>query len=241
MKRIAAFLLTLALAAVFAIPGAAAPDLETRDSTGWSVLGFSSVNILTGETVTSDVINNTTLTLINEWAHWCGPCMNEMPHFQSAHEYYSSTPEDDVQIIGCAYDTPLATAQNLLNSNGYTWLNVMEDTVLGNVFSTEGYIPQTIIVDRHGVVRDHIVRSFSSVTALRQYIDGWYEILRAEEGLPGDVDGDGSITANDALAIMRMAMGLMPCTDLYLADMNGDGTVDSSDALEAMRMAMGLI
>lgn len=241
MKRIVACLLTIALVAVFAIPGAAAPELDTRNSTGMSVLGFSSIDIVTGVTVTSDIIDDVTLTVINEWATWCSPCVNEMPHFQTVHEYYSETPEDDVQIVGSAYNTQLSTAASFLQSNGYTWINVMEDSVLAEVFNTEDYIPQTIIVDRHGVVRDHVVASFSSADALMQYIQGWYEILRAEEGLPGDVDGDGAITANDALAIMRMAMGLMECTDTYVADMNGDGTVDSSDALEAMRMAMGLI
>lgn len=241
MKK-AISLIMAALLACFCMTVGAAKETEVRDSTGWSVLGFSSVNILTGETVTSDVISNTTLTLINEWAHWCGPCLREMPHIQAAHEYYSATPENDVQIIGCAYDTPLATGQNLLNSNGYTWLNVMEDTVLGNVFATEGYIPQTIIVDRHGVVRDHIVRSFSSENELRQYIDGWLEILEAEEGpaLLGDVDGDGSITAIDALLILRMVLGHVECTDLVVADYDGNGMLQSADALMVLRIAMNL-
>lgn len=220
----------------------AANENEAKNSTGASVLGFSSVNIVTGETVTSDIIANTTLTLINEWAYWCSPCMSEMPHLQAAHEYYSATPEADVQIIGCAYDTSIAQGQNVLNSNGYTWVNVMEDTVLGNIFSTEGYIPQTIIVDRNGVVRDHIVNSFSSLNELRNYIDGWLEILQAEEGpaLVGDVDGNGVVNASDALLIMRMALGQMECTDLAAADADGNGIVQSADALMVLRIAMGL-
>lgn len=222
----------------------AANENEAKNSTGASVLGFSSVNIVTGETVTSDIIANTTLTLINEWAYWCGPCMNEMPHLQAAHEYYSATPEADVQIIGCAYDTSIAQGQNVLNSNGYTWVNVMEDTVLGNIFSTEGYIPQTIIVDRNGVVRDHIVNSFSSLNELRNYIDGWLEILQAEEGpaLVGDVDGNGVVNASDSLLIMRYMMSIIEFTpaQLAVADYDGSGEVDTLDALALMRAAMNL-
>ena len=164
MKKILSLVMAALLVCVCGTVGAA-NETEAKNSTGASVMGFSSVNIVTGETVTSDIIGNTTLTLINEWAYWCGPCMSEMPHLQAAHEYYSSTPEADVQIIGCAYDTSIAQGQNVLNSNGYTWVNVMEDTVLGNIFATEGYIPQTIIVDRHGVVRDHIVTAFRRSTS----------------------------------------------------------------------------
>ena len=241
MKKILYLVMAALLVCVCGTVGAA-NETEAKNSTGASVMGFSSVNIVTGETVTSDIIGNTTLTLINEWAYWCGPCMSEMPHLQAAHEYYSSTPEADVQIIGCAYDTSIAQGQNVLNTNGYTWVNVMEDTVLGNIFATEGYIPQTIIVDRNGVVRDHIVNSFSSLNELREYIDGWLEILQAEEvpALVGDVDGNGVVNANDALLIMRMALGQMECTDLAAADADGNGIVQSADALMVLRIAMGL-
>ena len=58
--------------------------------------------------------------------------------------------------------------------------------------------------------------------------------------LMGDVDGNGSVNANDALALMRYALGLVTDIDLAAADVNGDGAVNANDALLIMRYALGL-
>lgn len=243
MKRMLSAALAAALVILLAFPAAALKESDTRDAVGLSVTGFSSINVVTGETVTSDIIDDCVLTVINEWAEWCGPCVNEMPHFQSAHDYYSNTPEADVQILGCFYGTSPSTAANFLNSHNYTWTNVMEETVLGNVFSTSQYIPQTIIVDRHGVVRAHVEGSFPNEAQLRDFIDGWYETLLAEEGpigpepVLGDADGDGALSSIDALIILRMSLdGGYDA----ICDVNGDGTVNSIDALIVLRAALDI-
>ena len=61
-------------------------------------------------------------------------------------------------------------------------------------------------------------------------------------GLLGDVNGDGSVNANDALLLMRYALGLVPASalDLTVADVNHDGNVNANDALMIMRYALGL-
>ncbi len=60
--------------------------------------------------------------------------------------------------------------------------------------------------------------------------------------LLGDVDGDGEITALDALMIMRYALGLIDLNGdaLKAADWNGDGEITANDALNVMRVAMGI-
>ncbi len=62
-------------------------------------------------------------------------------------------------------------------------------------------------------------------------------------GLPGDVDGSGTVTVGDALIVMRAAMGLVTLTpeQQALADMNASGTIEIGDALTIMRVAMGLL
>lgn len=59
--------------------------------------------------------------------------------------------------------------------------------------------------------------------------------------LPGDADGSGTVNANDALAVMRYALGLIPSVDLAASDVNCDGVVNANDALMIMRAALGLI
>ena len=67
--------------------------------------------------------------------------------------------------------------------------------------------------------------------------DGVFKVIASEEGL-GDGDGDGKLTALDALYALQMAVGKIP-EDLTL-DMNGDGKVSSIDARKILRIAAGL-
>ncbi len=250
MKKMLSILLAAAMIVCIAMPAYAKDENGAKLGVGMSVIGFSAVDVLSGNTYTSDVVSTCVVTVINEWATWCGPCQQEMPYIQQAHEYYSSTPEADVQIFGSIYvsgDCTPVSAKNFLENNGYTWPNLVEDSVLAQVFNTSQYIPQTIIVDRHGVVRDHIEGGVSSYNEIREWIDGWYDTLLEEEGpidppatIPGDVDYDGEITSNDALLILRMALNLMECPDLFAADVDGNGEVQGVDALIVLRRAMGL-
>jgi len=58
-------------------------------------------------------------------------------------------------------------------------------------------------------------------------------------GLCGDVSGDGKITAADALAVLRTAVGLGVCAE-QVCDFNGSGTITASDALAVLQVAVGL-
>ena len=64
-----------------------------------------------------------------------------------------------------------------------------------------------------------------------------------DPGIKGDVDGNGVVNANDALLLMRYALGLMPLTDVQLAraDVDENGSVNANDALRIMRYKLGLI
>lgn len=58
----------------------------------------------------------------------------------------------------------------------------------------------------------------------------------------GDVDGDGSITASDALMILRYSAGMgEPDSDfLLIADVDGDGQLTAGDALAVLRCSAGM-
>ena len=68
-----------------------------------------------------------------------------------------------------------------------------------------------------------------------------------EEGLFGDIDGDGNITAADARLALRMSVDIMhddgiPFTDKQItaADVDRDGRVTGADARLLLRKAVGL-
>jgi sugar lactone lactonase YvrE len=61
--------------------------------------------------------------------------------------------------------------------------------------------------------------------------------------LPGDLDGDGRVTAADAVLALRAAVGLLAPTSLQLAagDLDSDGRIDLADAAGILRLAVGLV
>jgi len=58
----------------------------------------------------------------------------------------------------------------------------------------------------------------------------------------GDMDGDGSPSAGDAIKILRFVVGLdQPTpTQAWLADTNGSGDIDGGDAIIVLRAVVGL-
>ncbi|MBR5942284.1 MAG: dockerin type I repeat-containing protein, partial [Clostridia bacterium] len=63
-----------------------------------------------------------------------------------------------------------------------------------------------------------------------------------EEIIAGDIDADGDATVIDALAVLRISLGLRPVRDaVEVADMDADGAITVSDVLLIMKKAARLI
>ncbi|MEL1265488.1 TlpA disulfide reductase family protein [Pseudoxanthomonas putridarboris] len=95
--------------------------------------------------------------LINVWASWCGPCVEEMPELE---RFAQSQGPDGVQVVGLALDTPEGVHDFLSRVPvGYP---IMLDTPgpadasvwLGNA---KGVLPYTVLVSADGrIVRQKI-------------------------------------------------------------------------------------
>ena len=59
----------------------------------------------------------------------------------------------------------------------------------------------------------------------------------------GDVNGDNSVSALDALMVLRYSLSLIELTDsqIILADIDNNGRVDANDALKVLRMSLNLL
>ena len=236
------------LASLAVFPASAKNETEVKTGVGMSIMGFSAYEVISESTFTSDVLEDATVTVINYWATWCGPCVSEMPHLRTLYEHYLETPEADAQLIGAisiGNGCTQQTATSFLKNNGYNWPNLIPDSILNAVFHTEPYIPQTLIVDHHGIVRQHIIGSVPSAQYLQNIVDNWVNTVLEEDAavvaVPGDFDGDGEVTVQDALGVLRVAMQLVDAPDGADLDANGDGSVDMQDALYVLRFAMGLV
>ena len=67
-------------------------------------------------------------------------------------------------------------------------------------------------------------------------------VFEQDEFMPGDVNGDGEVTLEDALLVMRAALELTEFTpgQAEAAEMNGDGIINLADALLILRLPMGI-
>lgn len=60
--------------------------------------------------------------------------------------------------------------------------------------------------------------------------------------LPGDLDGNGSVSVADAISTLRLSMGISDGSGMNTdaADMDGNGNITLADAIVILRIAMGL-
>ena len=68
-------------------------------------------------------------------------------------------------------------------------------------------------------------------------IDGEIVIVGRDGVIPGDTDGDGQITARDAMDALKMSVGNLPVN--LAADMDGDGQVTARDATLILQKVVG--
>jgi thiol-disulfide isomerase/thioredoxin len=86
-----------------------------------------------------------TLTVINFWASWCAPCIEEMPILAAFHEHH-----DDAQVLTIALDRP-ELARAFLDELGIDLPALVAEpgpqdlsVRLGN---SRGVLPYTVVVD----------------------------------------------------------------------------------------------
>lgn len=156
LSLLMAALLLMALVPVYAA------QVEDVDPTGRNIASTHSPYLLSGGNssttnfLTSADFAANAITIINVWSNGCGPCVNEMPYFQQIHEEYAS---QGVLVVGAVttwINGNYATEYNYLQNNGYTYMNVIPDTTLTNLYQLNNYIPQTFFISPDGEVVDFI-------------------------------------------------------------------------------------
>lgn len=135
-----------------------------------SIGDFATQN-LDGEEVTQEIFAGAKLSLVNVWATWCGPCLQELPGLESISV---SESRPDFQVIGIVHDLydpatgqvdgeAMEAADLIKGRLSLTFPNLIPDEALyDGILSTLYAFPTTFFVDADGnVVGDPIVGSQS--------------------------------------------------------------------------------
>ncbi len=129
-----------------------------------------------GETVSSAILSDSKLTMVNVWATYCNPCLREMPGLGELANEYSS---EEFQIIGIISDVQegadekiLDYATGLIQQTGadYTHL-ILNESVYNALLTDVSAVPTTFFIDQDGVILDTVVGSMEK--------KAWEELINA--------------------------------------------------------------
>jgi peroxiredoxin len=92
------------------------------------------------------------VVLLNFWATWCPPCVQEMPALlQLQHD------RPDLAVLAVSIDEDPGAYTRFLARHHVDFVSVRDpDRTAANLYHTEGW-PETYIIDRKGVIRRKIV------------------------------------------------------------------------------------
>lgn len=94
------------------------------------------------------------LLLLNFWATWCPPCVEEMPSLEQFHRTYSSK---GVVVLGVNVDQAEQTYQRFVQRSGISFANTFDPQAeIGASFGTFRY-PETYLINREGRVLEKFV------------------------------------------------------------------------------------
>ena len=144
------------------VMGEASPEqttaaTETASASDGILSAFSATD-LDGNTVDASIFGEYKLTMVNIWATFCGPCIQEMPELGQLSGAYQ---DKGVRIVGIVIDVTdssgnpdpkmVAAAKKIVTETGANYLHLLPSAdlirlVLGNVSA----VPTTIFVDADG-------------------------------------------------------------------------------------------
>ncbi|MBX3423056.1 MAG: TlpA family protein disulfide reductase [Pirellulaceae bacterium] len=109
--------------------------------------------------------------LVDFWATWCAPCLNEIPHIKRAHDELS---EQGFAVLSINMDHELADVQKFAQSHPMPW-NVCRPLDGDTRSLTEQFgitlFPHTLLVDRDGNVAALHVRGERLLTEVRRLLE----------------------------------------------------------------------
>lgn len=103
--------------------------------------------------------------LVNFWASWCAPCVEEFPILQSAVAEHA---DQDLAIIGIVYRDNSEAARSFMARMGADWPTVMDP---GDEVALRYAIfgpPETFFIDAGGVIRGRQIGQLSASDLDRQ-------------------------------------------------------------------------
>jgi thiol-disulfide isomerase/thioredoxin len=105
------------------------------------------------------------VVVLNFWASWCAPCLEEMPSLEALQQ---QMPQVDVVLV--ASDETFTEYESYLARRPVKLLTVFDDKQTSNALYGSFRFPETYIIDKQGVVRRKLIgpQEFASPEIVNQ-------------------------------------------------------------------------
>ena len=121
------------------------------------ILSVFTAQDLQGNGVNQEILKGKKLTMVNVWATFCGPCINEMPDLGALAQEYA---DKGVQIVGLLSDanasdgsvsaSQVELAQEIVDATGANYLHIIPGTDMMGLLYQITSVPTTFFVDETG-------------------------------------------------------------------------------------------
>ncbi len=161
----------------------AAPAASEAERTSFGKFTTTDLN---GNEVTEAMFADYDLTMINIWATFCGPCINEMPHLGELAAEYK---EKGVQIVGIVVDVMDQTgaisssqvdlAKEIVQQTGANYTHLLpSDDLIQIKLRYVSAVPETVFVDKNGDIVDDPLVGSRSKDDWKSVIDNYLEEVK---------------------------------------------------------------
>ncbi len=117
------------------------------------------ITALDGSKFTLDAMDGR-VVLIDFWATWCGPCMEELPQMKKIAKDFAGQP---LVVVSISWDDNEATWKDFIAKNQMTWIQYRDaDQKLSAAFEIDA-IPHYFTIDSDGVLTTELLGSGNDV------------------------------------------------------------------------------
>ncbi|WP_260705013.1 TlpA family protein disulfide reductase [Edaphobacter flagellatus] len=169
MKIATPHAILLAVALVTAspnLPAQTAAKFAAKPAAGRTAPDFTR-NTLDGKPVRLSTYRGK-LVLLNFWATWCGPCLTEIPRFNTWQTKYAS---QGLQVLGVSMDDDAAPVQKAARKLQFTYPVIMGDEKIGEQYGGVLGLPISYLISPDGKIIER-VQGETDLSALEKRITG---------------------------------------------------------------------